>query len=137
MRIVSAHVKRPVEACWRVFTDFEATLRWVPGLKSAQLVTFDLEGLPEEVRYEFVAGLRYSLAYMYDTENNVVRWEPVDEEGKRGGVRGFARFEPTGGGTHVTYALEHDVGRKAAERALDDPQFVVDAFARFMHDDAA
>ena len=136
MRIVSVHVKRPVEACWRVFTDFEATLRWVPGLKSAQLVTFDLEGLPEEVRYEFVAGLRYSLVYTYDTEANVVRWEPVDEEGKRGGVRGFARFEQVGGGTQVTYALEHDVGRKAAERALDDPQFVVDAFARFMHDDA-
>ena len=136
MRIVSAHVKRPVEACWRVFTDFEATLRWVPGLKAAKLVTFDVEGLPEEVRYEFVAGLVYSLVYTYDTEANVVRWEPVDEDGKRGGVRGFARFEEVGGGTQVTYALEHDVGRKAAERALDDPQFVVDAFARFMHDDA-
>ena len=155
MRIVSAHVARPVEDCWRVFTDFEATLRWVPGLRSAKLVTFDLEGLPEEVRYEFVAGLIYSLRYTYDTGANVVRWEPVDEEGKRGGVRGFARFtaiardgsagprsaaeggaETIDGGTQVTYALEHDEGRKAAERAIDSPQMLVEAFAQFMHEDS-
>lgn len=136
MRIVSAHVARPVEDCWRVFTDFETTLVWVPGLRGAKLVTFDFEGLPEEVRYDFVAGLTYSLRYTYDTDANVVRWEPVDEDGKRGGVRGFARFDAIAGGTQVTYALEHDEGRKAAERAFDDPQMVVDAFAQFMHEDS-
>jgi len=135
MRIVSALVARDVEACWRVFTDFATLPRWVPGLKAAKLVTFDVEGLPAEVRFDYVAGLTYSLEYTYDTEAWVVRWEPIDEEGKRGGVRGFARFVAVEGGTQVTYALEHDTGRKAAERALDDPRTLLEAFANFMHED--
>jgi uncharacterized protein YndB with AHSA1/START domain len=137
MRIVSALVARPLEACWRVFTDPALLPRWVPGLVASKLVEFDVEGLPHEVRFEYAAGLRYSLRYTYDSEQNVVRWEPVDEDGKRGGVRGFARFVEVegGGGTHVTYALEHDEGRKAAERALDNPTMLLEAFARFMHED--
>jgi hypothetical protein len=104
-------------------------------LRTARLVTFDVEGLPEEVVFEYAAGLDYSLRYTYDTEACVVRWEPVDEAGKRGGVRGFARFTSVDGGTSVTYALEHDAGRKAAERALDNPEILLEAFARFMHED--
>ena len=100
-----------------------------------KLVSFDEAGLPEEIRFEFAAGHTYSLRYTYDTDEHVVRWEPIDIDGKRGGVRGFARFvEATDGGTTVTYALEHDAGRKAAERALDDPQTNIDAFARYMHE---
>jgi uncharacterized protein YndB with AHSA1/START domain len=135
MRIVSAEVARTREDCWRVFTDFETLPQWVPGLRAAKLVTFDVEGLPQEVRFDYAAGLTYSLEYTYDTDEFVVRWEPIDEDGKRGGVRGFARFMEIDGGTRVTYALEHDSGRKAAERALDDPRTLVEAFARFMHED--
>ena len=118
-----------------MFTDFETLPRWVPGLRSAKLVTFDVEGLPQEVRFDYAAGLTYSLEYTYDTDAFVVRWEPIDLDGKRGGVRGFARFEEVEGGTQVTYALEHDTGRKAAERMLDDPRMLVEAFARRMHED--
>jgi uncharacterized protein YndB with AHSA1/START domain len=135
MRIVSVMITRPVDACWRVFTDHDTLPRWVPGLVKAELVEFDVEGVPFEIRFEYAAGLRYALRYTYDTEAYVVRWEPVDEDGKRGGVRGFARFVAVEGGTQLTYALEHDIGRKAAERALDNPQQLVDAFARFMHED--
>lgn len=135
MQIVSAHVARPVDACWRVFTDVDQLVRWVPGLRAARLVSFDLEGLPEEVAYEFAAGHRYALRYTYDTEAHVVRWEPIDEAGKRGGVRGFARFMATTDGTQLTYALEHDGARKAAERAIDDPKLIVESFARYMHED--
>ena len=46
-----------------------------------------------------------------------------------------ARFEEVEGGTQFTYALEHDEGRKAAERALDDPRTLVEAFVRRMHED--
>lgn len=99
------------------------------------MVSFDVSGLPEEIRFEYVAGLRYALRYTYDTEACVVRWEPVDLSGEHGGVHGFARFTAVDGGTDVTYALEHDDGRKAAERALDDPRLLVDAFAHFMHED--
>jgi hypothetical protein len=118
-----------------VFTDAESLLLWVPGLRAMKLVSFDEAGLPEEIRFEFAAGHTYSLRYTYDLDQYVVRWEPVDADGKRGGVRGFARFVESGdGGTNVTYALEHDAGRKAAERAIDDPQTNVDAFALYMHE---
>lgn len=135
MRIVSAVVARPIEECWRVFTDHSTLPHWVPGLTQAHLIEFDIEGLPAEIRFEYAGGLQYVLQYTYDSENWVLRWEPVDEDGKRGGVRGFARFDEVEGGTQVTYALEHDKGRKAAERALDNPQQLVDAFANFMHED--
>lgn len=135
MRIVSAVVARPIEDCWRVFTDHASLPHWVPGLVDAQLVEFDVEGLPFEIRFKYAVGLEYALRYTYDSENWVLRWEPVDEDGTSAGVRGFARFDEVEGGTQVTYALEHDKGRKAAERALDNPQQLVDAFARYMHED--
>jgi hypothetical protein len=50
-------------------------------------------------------------------------------------VRGFARFDEVEEGTRFTYALEHDDGRKAAERALDDPNRLVEAFSRWMHEE--
>lgn len=135
MRIVSEVVARPLEACWRAFTDPTAMPRWVPGLREAELVELDTGGLPYEVRFTYAAGLIYSLRYTYDAGEHVVRWEPVEIESGRGGVRGFARFEETDAGTRVTYALEHDQGRKAAERALDNPQTLVEAFARWMHEE--
>jgi uncharacterized protein YndB with AHSA1/START domain len=135
MRIVSEVIARPIEACWRAFTDHASMPRWVPGLQAAELVEFDIAGLPHEVRFGYAAGLAYSLHYTYDTNAHVVRWEPVETDEDRGGVRGFARFEPVEGGTRFTYALEHDQGRKAAERALDNPQTLVEAFARWMHEE--
>lgn len=133
MQIVSVSVSRPLEACWRVFTDPKTMTSWVPGLRTATLVAARPDGLPAEIQFEFVAGLVYALIYTYDVEARVVRWEP--REAKRGGVRGFARFDAVGDKTEVTYALEHDGGRRAAERALDDPRTLVEAFARWMHED--
>jgi uncharacterized protein YndB with AHSA1/START domain len=135
MRIVSVVVARSIEDCWRVFTDGEVLPKWVPGLQRADLVEFDIEGLPHEIRFKYAAGLEYSLRYTYDSEAFVLRWEPVGTDDKHGGVRGFARFDEVEGGTQLTYALEHDQGRKAAERALDNPQQLVEAFANFMHED--
>jgi hypothetical protein len=134
MRIVSEVIARPLEACWRAFTEAATMPSWVPGLRKADLVEFDVTGLPYEVRFGYAAGLMYSLRYTYDLDQFVVRWEPVESE--RGGVRGFARFEEVEGGTKFTYALEHDQGRKAAERALDNPQTLVEAFARWMHEES-
>jgi len=135
MRIVSAVVSRPVDACWRAFTDAARMPKWVPGLKTATLVEKDSEGLPVEVRFAYVAGLDYALVYTYDKARRVVRWEPRTDEVERGGVRGFARFDEVEEGTRFTYALEHDEGRKAAERALDDPNRLVEAFSRWMHEE--
>jgi len=106
---------------------------WVPGLRAAELVEFDPDGKPTEVRFDYAGGLSYSLRYAYEPETHTVRWEPCSDD--RGGVRGYAQFEQDADGTRVTYALEHDEGRKAAERALDDPRTLVEAFARWMHEE--
>lgn len=105
--------------------------QWVPGLRTAEIVDAH-DGLPAEIHFDYAGNLSYSLRYDYDADNHTVRWEP---RAGAGGVRGFARFEPDDDGTRFTYALEHDTGRKAAERALDDPQMLVDAFARWMHEE--
>ncbi|MEO8699849.1 MAG: SRPBCC family protein [Kofleriaceae bacterium] len=134
MQIVATVVARPLEVCWRVFTDPATMAAWVPGLRVATLVTARPDGLPEEIHFEYVGALVYSLVYTYDIAEHVIRWEP--REAARGGVRGFARFSPVeAGSVELTYAIEHDGGRKAAERALDDPRLLVEAFARRMHED--
>jgi uncharacterized membrane protein len=133
MKIVSTVVARPLDACWRVFTDPTKMTAWVPGLRAVQVVAARPDGLPQEARFEYAADLSYALLYTYDLDAHVVRWEP--KEAARGGVRGFARFAGVDGGTELTYAIEHDGGRKAAERALDDPNLLVEAFARRMHED--
>lgn len=132
MQIESTLISRPVEACWRVFTDPAALIAWVPGLREALVIETGPDGLPLEIQFEFGAALIYSLVYSYDPHARVVRWEP--RPGERGAVRGFARFEPITSGTRFTYALEHDRDRKAAERALDHPRTLTAAFARWMHE---
>lgn len=132
MQIVSTVVGRPLDACWRVFTDPTQMTAWVPGLRKASVIEAGDDGLPCEVQFEFATDLLYSLDYTYDLEAHVVRWEP--RAGETGAVRGFARFDPHDDGTEVTYALEHDPGRKAAERAIDNPRLLVEAFARLMHE---
>ena len=132
MQIVSAVVSRARDACWRVFTDPSALTAWVPGLREVLVIETDANGLPREIQFEFGAELIYSLVYSYDVTERVVRWEP--RPGEHGAVRGFARFETTGEDTRVTYALEHEAGRKAIDRAFDDPKLLVEAFARWMHE---
>ncbi len=132
MEIVSVDVQRPVEACWRVFTTPAMLVRWVPGLVGATLVESRKDGLPREVVFEFAANLRYTLLYTYDVAEYVVRWEPREHDA--GAVRGFAQFSPIDDGTRVTYGLEHEPGRKAAERLLDDPEMLVGSFAQFLHE---
>ncbi len=132
MQIVSTVVGRPLDECWRVFTDPEHMTAWVPGLRAALVIESGANGLPREIQFEFAADLLYSLDYTYDVVEHVVRWQP--RPGETGAVRGFARFTAVDGGTEVTYALEHEAGRKAAERAIDNPRVLVEAFARLMHE---
>ncbi len=133
MKIVSTQVGRPIDACWQVFVDPSKMPTWVPGLREAKVVSRRADGLAHEIEFIYAAALSYALVYTYDLDAHVVRWEP--REGQRGGVRGFARFTAVDDGTEMTYAMEHDDGRKAAERALDDPNVLIEAFARRMHED--
>jgi hypothetical protein len=131
MQIVSVVIARPVEACWRAFIDPTIMTSWVPGLVDARVIETLPDGLPLEIQFEFGAALIYSLVYTYDAGERVVRWEP--RPGEHGAVRGFARFTAEADfSTKLTYALEHDTGRKAAERMLDAPKTLLAAFARWM-----
>ena len=130
MRVVSAVIHHSVEACWREFTDAANLTDWVPGLRYAQVMSVDDDGLPREVHFEFATTLVYSLVYSYDKPAGLVHWEPRDDE--PGAVRGYASFVAVERGTQFTYALQHEQGRKAAERAIDDPRTLLDAFARWM-----
>ena len=140
MQIVTATIARTVEECWRVFVNPAEMPAWVPGLRDVRLIESRADGLPLEIQFEFGAGeLIYSLIYTYDVADRVVRWEPRGND--HGAVRGFAQLEPFAGGsgdaskltyTKVTYALEHDTHRKAAERMLDAPKTNLAAFVRYM-----
>jgi hypothetical protein len=121
---VTTVVPREVDACWRVFTDIARLTTWVPGLRSAEILTLE-RGLPAEIHFEF-GTFAYTLVYSYDRANHEVRWQP--KLGKAGGVTGFARFEPTDGGTRFTYALAPGQARTAEDLAP-----LVEAFARRMN----
>lgn len=135
MKTVSIEIARSVDACWEVFVDAAKLTSWVPGLREARVVSRRGDGLPHEIEFAYAGGLTYGLIYSYsvDLDERTVRWEP--REGQTGGLRGFAQFVTTEQGTDFTYSMEHDGGRKAAERALDDPNYLLAAFARRMHED--
>jgi uncharacterized protein YndB with AHSA1/START domain len=134
MQIVSVVIARPVDDCWRAFVDPAQMTSWVPGLVDSRVIDARDDGLPAEIQFEFGAALIYSLLYTYDLDEHIVRWEP--RPGEHGAVRGFARFTATHDhdGCELTYALEHDKDRKAAERMLDAPKTLLTAFARWMED---
>lgn len=123
METVTTVVPRDVDACWRVFTDVARLTTWVPGLRSAEILTLE-RGLPAEIHFEF-GTFAYTLVYSYDRAKREVHWQP--KLGKAGGVTGFARFEPADGGTRFTYALAPGQARTAEDLAP-----LVEAFAHRM-----
>jgi len=113
-----------------MFTDPVLLTSWVPGLRRARAVTVDEAGRPTEILFEFAASLTYSLVYRYATAEHALWWEP--RAGKRDAVRGHARFVAEGDGTRLHYELEQGDGRSVSERALADPQRLLDAFVAAM-----
>ncbi len=130
MPTATQDIPRHPATCWRHFIDAERLLGWVPGLRRARVVASRPDGLPLEVAFEFATSRTYTLVYEYDIEARTVRWSP--RTGLRDAVSGSARFEAAAGGTRVTYALEASDARSAADRDIDDPQPILDAFARWM-----
>ena len=127
---IQLYIPREPQQCWRAFTDGATLVAWVPGLRSAQVIAKGAFGLPTEIHFEFGGSLVYTLIYHYDHEARSVRWEP--KLGKRDGVTGSVRFDAFDQGTRLTYELEHGAGRDSKERALGDPQALVDAFAAWV-----
>lgn len=130
MPSASKLIARSPEACWRHFTDAGTLLGWVPGLRRVRIVAVLPDGLASEVAFEFSTSRTYSLVYRYDLAARTVAWEP--RIGLRDAVRGSARFDAEDGGTRVTYTTEEGESRSAAERLVDDPHVLLEAFARWM-----
>jgi uncharacterized protein YndB with AHSA1/START domain len=126
MQTSTALVARDAETCWRTFIDPTLLTSWVPGLRRAQVIAKE-HGLPSEIHFEFSSSLAYTLVYRYDRERLEVQWTP--KLGKRDGVAGSVRFEREGDRTRVTYTIQHGDARSDAERALDDPEKLLAAFA--------
>jgi len=129
MQTVTTYVPRDAETCWRVFIDIPRLVRWVPGLRHAEILT-KARGLPAEVHFQFGQSLAYTLVYSYDRERREIHWEP--KLGPRDGVSGWVRFDPEASGTRITYALAHGDGRGAAEREVGDLERLVAAFASWL-----
>ncbi len=131
MQTVTVFVPRDPATCWKLFTDASLLLRWVPGLRRAQVILVS-RGLAQEVHFEYSDSLAYTLVYSYDADQREVSWEP--KLGRRDGVAGFARFEPADGGASMTYALEQGANRSAVEREQGDLQRIAEAFAAWMRE---
>ena len=127
---VTALVPRDPAACWRAFTDARHLASWVPGLRRADILS-KARGLAAEVHFEFASELAYTLVYTYDPDKLEVSWQP--KLGRAEGVTGFARFEATdGGGTRITYGLEHGEARTEADLQLGNLEALVAAFVAWM-----
>jgi hypothetical protein len=101
-------VAREPDVCWRAFIDANTFAAWIPGLRRAQVIQKNADGLATEILFEFGASRTYSLVYTYDVAKREVTWEP--RANKRDAVAGFARFDAFDSGTRVTYGLANHVG---------------------------
>lgn len=130
MVVVEAIIGRRMGDVWRAFVDTDKLPQWVPGLRDARVIEEGPEGLPLEIQFEFVTGSIYSLVYAYDFDAHTISWMP--RVGELDGISGSATFEDNDRGTKFTYANQQSPGRRAIERAIDDPHDLVAAFQRFM-----
>ena len=131
MRTVTAYIRRPPEACWRVIVDASLLAHWVPGLRRAVVISLGPFNLPAEIHFEFSTALTYTLVYSYDLAAREMRFEP--RLGKRDGVSGYVRFVPFDQGTRIEYGLDVGDARSPADRELGDPEALVAAFVKWMH----
>ena len=130
MRTATAVLPQPAHACWRAFTDARLLIAWVPGLRSATVISTAELGLPREILFELSDSRTYTLVYDYNLAAREVRWSP--QLGKRDAVSGHARFAEVDGGTQLEYALEQGDGRSESDRALASLDALVAAFAAWM-----
>ena len=100
-------MEAPPERCYAVVLDFERYPEWVADIKHVEVLARDGEGRGTKVAFRAAAMGRstsYTLAYDYSDAPREISW--VLEKGditRR--LDGTYVFEPTPGGTEVTYHL--------------------------------
>ena len=100
-------MEAPPERCYEVVLDFERYPEWVADIKHVEVLARDADGRGTKVAFRAAAMGRstsYTLAYDYAAAPREVSW--VLEKGditRR--LDGTYVFEPSEGGTEVTYHL--------------------------------
>ncbi len=128
--IVDIDVPFEPRRCFEFFSQVDAIPRWVPEVKSVQLLETDAEGRPRHVEYLTVPSasgeaVRYVMAYVYEEDPLAIEWFP--RTGHDVGVNGHAVFSPIEGGCRITYVLAP--GRERPERADDRAELKAQAKA--------
>jgi ribosome-associated toxin RatA of RatAB toxin-antitoxin module len=110
----SIEIGAPVTACFDAVLDFESYPQWQSAVIECRVHERDEQGrgsVVETVADGRVRQVRYILAYTYDPPDRIA-WTLVEGDPKS--IEGEYAFEPSGGGTLVTYRLAVDLGRYAA-----------------------
>jgi uncharacterized protein YndB with AHSA1/START domain len=108
----SADIDAPIQRCYALVTDPDATAQWQASVKRTEVLERDEQGRATLVRThieaivrELSVDLRFSFA-----EPNELGWKR--EGGDLSDVQGTWRFDDLGDGrTRATYTLELDPGR--------------------------
>ena len=104
----SIAVNVPPNVVYDVVTDFEHYVDWVSDLKRIEIVERDALGRPLEVEFRAAAFGRsttYALYYDYSRAPGVLTWHQTSGD-LTSMLNGQYRFEPSVGGTLLTYDLE-------------------------------
>jgi len=104
----SIAVNAPPGVVYEVVTDFEHYIDWVSDLKKIEVLQRDALGRPLEVEFRAAAFGRsttYALYYDYSLAPEVLTWHQTNGD-LTSMLNGQYRFEPSVGGTLLTYDLE-------------------------------
>lgn len=120
-------IAAPADTVFDIIVDLEAYPDWVEGMQSAEVLSRDDEGRPEQARFSVdarVAEVTYTLGYRYDGYDvhwNLVEGETVSQ------LDGSYELHEHDDGTDVRYTIEADIDmpvpgflkKRAARTILD------------------
>jgi len=121
-------IDAPPERVLAVIADIDSYPEWTGQIKSAQVLTTDADGRPEQAQFVMDAGVlkdEYVLQYAWVATG--VSWELVGKSSVQKSQVGSYSLAPKGSGTEVTYQLAVDISmpmlgmfkRKAEKMIMD------------------
>lgn len=120
-------IAAPASDVLGVIADFDAYPEWADSITSAQILTHDDDGNPEQVRFTLDAGpIKDTYVLAYDWDDQGVSWDLVSGQMQRA-QRGRYQLAESGSSTEVTYTLSVDLAvplpgllkRRAEKKIMD------------------
>ncbi len=124
----SITITAPLERVLAVIADIDSYPEWTGQIKSAEVLSSDADGRPEQARFVMDAGvLKDEYVLAYDWRADGVSWELVGKSAVQKSQVGSYSLSPADGGTEVTYRLAVDIAmpmlgmfkRKAEKMIMD------------------